>query len=82
MATRSNTTYKKRQKEAARMEKSRDKLAKRQARKAEKANLGPGGNQDEDIIALEAGLYDRLEDADLDAAEPGASQSHGLEPKH
>lgn len=82
MATRSNTTYKKRQKEAARMEKSRDKLAKRQARKAEKANLGPGGNQDEDIIALEAGLYDRLEEVDLGPVENDASGSRGLEPKH
>ena len=36
MATRSHTTYKKRQKELARLEKQRDKAAKRMQRKLEK----------------------------------------------
>ena len=36
MASRSRTTFKKRQKEIARMEKQRDKAAKRMQRKAEK----------------------------------------------
>jgi hypothetical protein len=36
MASRPHTTYKKRQKELARMEKQRDKVAKRQQRKLEK----------------------------------------------
>ena len=36
MATRSNTTFQKRQKEQARMEKARDKLAKRAHRKTHK----------------------------------------------
>lgn len=39
MGMRSGTTFKKRQKEIARMEKQRDKFAKRQQRKTEK---GPG----------------------------------------
>jgi hypothetical protein len=37
MASRSRTTFKKRQKEIARMEKQRDKAAKRMQRKADKA---------------------------------------------
>lgn len=44
MASRPHTTYKKRQKELARMEKQRDKAAKRIARKLEKGT----GERDED----------------------------------
>jgi hypothetical protein len=40
MASRSRTTFKKRQKELARMEKQRDKAAKRMQRKAEKLSGG------------------------------------------
>ena len=38
MGARSSTTFQKRQKEIARMEKQRDKLARRQQRKADKLN--------------------------------------------
>lgn len=42
MASRSHTTYKKRQKELARLEKQRDKIARRMQRKLEKNNpAGP-----------------------------------------
>ena len=47
MATRSRTTFNKRQKEAARMEKSRDKAAKRVQRKAEKTSGVPGEASDD-----------------------------------
>jgi len=46
MGMRSGTTFKKRQKEIARMEKQRDKFAKRQQRKTEKA---AGGHQVDDM---------------------------------
>ncbi len=42
MATRSRTTFKKRQKELARMEKQRDKAAKRLQRKLAKQSVEPG----------------------------------------
>lgn len=42
MATRSHTTYKKRQKELARLEKQRDKAAKRMQRKLEKGSSDTG----------------------------------------
>ena len=45
MASRPHTTYKKRQKELARMEKQRDKAAKRLQRKLEKQSVGAGGIQ-------------------------------------
>lgn len=48
MATRSRTTFNKRQKEAARMEKSRDKAAKRMERKVDKKTGLP---TEEDILA-------------------------------
>ncbi len=47
MATRSRTSFQKRQKEIARMEKQRDKLAKRAQRK-----LSPGGAPDEDEMYI------------------------------
>jgi hypothetical protein len=55
MASRSRTTFKKRQKELARMEKQRDKAAKRMQRKAEKLS---GGIPDDGTQELdeEAGL--------------------------
>lgn len=42
MASRSNTTYQKRQKELARMEKRKDKAARRESRKQDKGNGGAG----------------------------------------
>jgi hypothetical protein len=43
MATRSRTTFKKRQKELARLEKQRDKQARRMQRKLEKSLAAQGG---------------------------------------
>ena len=57
MATRSRTTFKKRQKELARMEKQRDKAAKRVQRKLESRPLGEEGDivfeVEEDLGLLE-----------------------------
>ena len=50
MATRSRTSFNKRQKELARLEKQRDKAAKRAQRKVEKQNAGPT-NLDDMIAA-------------------------------
>jgi len=47
MAAGSRTTFKKRQKELARLEKRRDKAAKRQQRKLEKTPPDPGGAAEE-----------------------------------
>ena len=57
MATRSRTTFNKRQKEAARMEKSRDKQAKRLQRKKEDT---PGLPSEDDLLLAER------DDDDLD----------------
>ena len=51
MATRSRTSFQKRQKEIARMEKQRDKAAKRAQRK-----LNPGGSEDSEYLLGEDGL--------------------------
>jgi hypothetical protein len=55
MATRSQTTHKKRQRELARMEKQRDKVARRAQRKLEKLNpdgsVVPDDANDESIAA-------------------------------
>lgn len=53
MGMRSGTTFKKRQKEIARMEKQRDKAARRVQRKAEK--LSGDSNPDDDSLLGEAG---------------------------
>ncbi len=49
MASGSHTTYKKRQKELARLEKRRDKAAKRLQRKLEKRPPSPGNTDDEGV---------------------------------
>ena len=49
MGMRSGTTFKKRQKELARMEKQRDKFAKRLQRKSEKAAGGPVDDMGEPV---------------------------------
>lgn len=49
MGMKSGTTFKKRQKEAARMEKARDKAAKREERKGDK--VGDPEPTDEELIA-------------------------------
>ena len=54
MASRSRTTFKKRQKELARMEKQRDKAAKRMQRKAEKLAGGVPGADDELTVDAES----------------------------
>jgi hypothetical protein len=59
LATRSRTTFQKRQKELARLEKQRDKAARRMQRKAEKASGGVPGENDDLISASEVtGLDD------------------------
>jgi hypothetical protein len=71
MGTRSATTLKKRQKELARMEKQRDKAARRLQRKAEK--LAGGHSPDESIEALEP---DDADDSDeTPTAAPGTTES-------
>ncbi len=60
MASRSRTTFKKRQKEIARMEKQRDKAAKRLERKAAKA----------------AGIHEpEIQEADLEDGEPDSTEA-------
>lgn len=54
MASRSRTTFKKRQKELARMEKQRDKAAKRMQRKAEKQAGGAAGAESELMVDAES----------------------------
>jgi hypothetical protein len=61
MATRSHTTFQKRQKELARMEKQRDKVEKRNQRKLEK----PEGEVD-DSISMES--TDRATQQEIDEA--------------
>lgn len=51
MGMKSGTTFKKRQKEAARMEKARDKAAKREQRKVEKVDGSSSEPTDEELIA-------------------------------
>jgi hypothetical protein len=62
MASRSHTTFKKRQKEQARAERQRDKAAKRQQRKQEKRPDGSGppieANEPEDEQGLDHGDFD------------------------
>lgn len=50
MGMRSGTTFKKRQKEIARMEKQRDKAARRIQRKAEKLSGDSGTPEDDDLL--------------------------------
>jgi hypothetical protein len=64
MASRSRTTFKKRQKEIARMEKQRDKAAKRMQRKADKL----AGHVEPDMDAPADG--DAEVDPESDSAEP------------
>jgi hypothetical protein len=55
MATRSRTTFKKRQKELARMEKQRDKAARRVQRRLEKTEPGSGEISPEELEDLGIG---------------------------
>jgi hypothetical protein len=61
MSMRSGTTFKKRQKEIARMEKQRDKFAKRMQRKTEKAAGPPADDMGEPVGDL-SGPQDGLDD--------------------
>lgn len=58
MATRSRTSFNKRQKELARLEKQRDKAARRVQRKIEKDNAGP--MNPDDMIAVPGEYGDEL----------------------
>ncbi|MGA1993753.1 MAG: hypothetical protein ABSH46_22140 [Bryobacteraceae bacterium] len=70
MASRPHTTYKKRQKELARMEKQRDKAAKRLQRKLDKNN--PQSPDAEGAIeGLEGETLDAIEGAEGQAADVG-----------
>jgi hypothetical protein len=69
MGMRSGTTFKKRQKEIARMEKQRDKFAKRLQRKTEKAAGGPVDDMGEPV----GDLSEPQDDLD----QPGAEQQPG-----
>jgi hypothetical protein len=60
MATRSRSTFKKRQKEIARMEKQRDKAAKRMQRKLQKQ--APGSGQEDDIAWEDAFVPEATDD--------------------
>lgn len=66
MATRSHTTFKKRQKELARVEKQRDKVAKREQRKIEKGT-GPGEDVfDENAVLTGPQIYGIDDESELD----------------
>jgi hypothetical protein len=65
MATRSRTSFQKRQKEIARAEKQRDKLAKRAARK-----LNPSAPEDEETMTTAEAMQAELE---AEAAANGAA---------
>jgi hypothetical protein len=88
MATRSRTSFQKRQKEIARMEKQRDKAAKRVQRKLNPTEseeseyvLGEDGlpilGEDGQPILIDPGLGDDNADADDDAAQDDLAASHG-----
>ena len=75
MATRSHTTYKKRQKELARLEKQREKMARRMQRKLEK-NHPADGPEPEDAFESAADALESeapREDA-FESAAPAESQ--------
>jgi hypothetical protein len=71
MGMRSGTTFKKRQKEIARMEKQRDKFAKRQQRKAERLNGPPVDDMGEPVGDLSDPELSDPKDDQLDQ-QPGA----------
>jgi len=75
MGMRSGTTFKKRQKEIARMEKQRDKFAKRLQRKTEKAAGGPVDDMGEPVGDLSE-PQDELEPQPGAVSLPG-EVSHG-----
>jgi hypothetical protein len=77
MATRSRTSFQKRQKEIARMEKQRDKAAKRAQRK-----LNPTGSEESEYVLGEDGAPILIDDGSGDDAEGddtalGNLASHG-----
>ena len=88
MATRSRTSFQKRHKEIARMEKQRDKAAKRAQRKLNPTEseeseyvLGEDGlpvlGEDGQPILVDDGLGDDNADADDDTAQDDLAASHG-----
>jgi hypothetical protein len=88
MATRSRTSFQKRQKEIARMEKQRDKAAKRAQRKLNPTEseeseyvLGEDGlpilGEDGQPILVDDGLGDDNADADDETAQDDLAASHG-----
>jgi len=65
MATRTRTSFQKRQKELARVEKQRDKAAKRLQRKLE----GPKPEEPDDLLLMEGGVA-------VDGEHPGENGDH------
>jgi hypothetical protein len=71
MATRSHTTFKKRQKELARLDRQRDKVAKRAERKLEKQPLSEADMADASYINALKGIDDvSTEETDIVEAPP------------
>ena len=74
MATRSRTSFQKRQKEIARMEKQRDKAAKRAQRK-----LNPTGSEESEYLLGEDGLPVLGEDGQPILIDDGSSAEGGAD---
>lgn len=79
MATRSRTTFKKRQKELARQEKQRDKAARRMQRKMEKLLAPEGGSGDDLDGTFADGETDgALSEDDSLGEHPAVGEEHAL----
>ncbi len=70
MATRSRTSFQKRQKEIARAEKQRDKLAKRAARK-----LAPRAPEDDELAVLDGTEGENLDGPEAEGPESAAGEA-------
>jgi hypothetical protein len=73
MATRTRTSFQKRQKELARVEKQRDKAAKRLQRKLE----GPKPEEPDDLLLMEGGVALDSDHPEENGDHPGESSVQG-----
>ena len=73
MATRTRTSFQKRQKELARVEKQRDKAAKRLQRKLE----GPKPEEPDDLMMMEGGVAADGDHPGENGDRPGESSAQG-----
>ena len=73
MATRTRTSFQKRQKELARVEKQRDKAAKRLQRKLE----GPKPEEPDDMLMMEGGVALDSDHPEENGDRPGESSVQG-----